>query len=387
MKTRTRFIVITVILVLIGASLITYRTLSSRDATERIITIGAILPLTGDLSSYGVDTRKALELATEQQNANGGIAGAKLALVIEDSHGAAAQAVAAFNKLVDVDGAVACLGPITSPEVLSLAPLSTTKRTPVISPSATSVEITQAGDYVFRTINVDDVETEAFAPYLHRELGIDTVGILANQAAGTMSYANSFEKFFTTLGGKVPIKEVLPQGSSDYRSSIAKVLAEQVPAIYIAGVSHEIGEAVRQIRTFDPEVRLLSYQSAEDRRVVDIAGDSVNGLVFSSTTLPEEALGAPHATFIQAFSARFGNSPGIFAAEIYDGFNIVAEALRRCIPDETELLTCLEETSGYPGASGEITFDENGDVHKPIAFYRYESSAPTFIRLGTGDSD
>ena len=147
MKTNQRVLVAIAIAVLIAVALITYIALSDRSPTMDTLIIGAVLPLTAapptDLSSYGVDTRKALELALEQQKAKGDIAGGTLELKIEDSQGHAAKAVSAFTKLVDIDGAVACLGPITSPEVLSLAPIANQKRVPIVSPSSTSVDITE----------------------------------------------------------------------------------------------------------------------------------------------------------------------------------------------------------------------------------------------------
>jgi branched-chain amino acid transport system substrate-binding protein len=349
------------------------------------IVIGAILPLTAapptDLSSYGVDTRKAVELAADQQNRKGGINGAKITLKIEDSQGAAAKAVGSLHKLADVDKAVACVGPITSPEVLAVAPIANQKRVPIISPSATSVDITTAGEHIFRTINVDTIETEEFAAYVRRNMSISAVAILANQAAGTMSYADSFEKYFRALDGKILLKEILPQNSADYRAVINKVLARRPAAIYVAGVSNEIGEVVRQIRSVNTTIVLLSYQSAEDRRVSEIAGSAANGLTFSSTTLPDQALGTAHAAFVREFTSRYGQKPGIFASEIYDAFNVIVEAARRC-GNQRHLSICLNETKGFTGASGTITFDANGDVHKPVAFYKYENGKPTLIEMG-----
>src|ERR1700694_5852459 len=155
MKARSRFVSLAIVLIIVAAALGYY--LTHRPGSTSAITIGTILPLTGDLSSYSVDWRKALELAVEQQNGKGGIDGKKLVLVVEDSRGVAAQALAAFNKLADVDHVIACVGPITSPEVLSVAPMANAKHIPIISPSATSVDITHAGPYIFRTINVDSV--------------------------------------------------------------------------------------------------------------------------------------------------------------------------------------------------------------------------------------
>lgn len=382
MNKKNQYILLVALCLLAVAAVTTGCYLTQKQPDPSVITIGAILPLTGELSSYSTGPRKALELAVEQQNVNGGINGKKLALVIEDSRGNSAQAVTAFNKLADIDNAVACIGPITSPEVLSVAPVANSKQMSIISPSSTSVDITPAGDYVFRTINVDSIETESFAAYVKRDMNITNIGILADPAAGTMSYANSFVKFFTAQGGTIVINEVLPQGASDYRSSISKILAKKPEAIYLAGVSNEIGELVRQIRSIDSRVTLLSYQSAEDKRVVEIASDAVNGLVFSSTTLPEATLGAPHKAFVDSVSKGSGSQPEVFAAESYDAFNIVVEALRRCGRDRAKLATCIGQTSKYAGASGEITFDVNGDVRKPIAYYRYENKTPVVLGLG-----
>lgn len=338
---------------------------------EEIIKIGAILPLTGDLSSYGVDTRKALEMAVEELNARGGIDGRRLMLVAEDSRGSSATAVSAFSKLVDVDRVYGVLGPITSAEVLSVAPVANSKRVPIISPSATSPDITDAGDYVFRTINADIVETEAFAAYVRNELNVPNAGIIALDAAGTLSYANSFESFFTKLGGSVVSKEIVSEAATEYRTPVRKILDNKPAAIYVSGYSKEIGQIVKQIREMDKKVMLLSYQSAEDNRVVQIAGVAVDGMIFSSTTLPEGTLGEKNKQFINNFKDKFGKEPGVFTAEIYDGLYVLAEAIRRCAGNRDKLLEELRKTSGHSGASGTITFDKNGDVHKPIAVYRY----------------
>lgn len=343
------------------------------------IKIGAILPLTGDLASYGVDTRKALELAVEKLSKAGGVNGKKVSLIIEDSQGSPKLAVTAFNKLVNVDKVIGILGPITSAEVLSVAPIANKNKIVLITPSATSPDISKAGDYVFRTINDDTIESKAMARYVLEQLRIKNVGIIALEAAGTLSYANSFERFFINSAGIVKVKEIVSEEMREYRSPIMKILNQKVEAIYVSGYSKEIGQIIKQIREVNNSVNMISYQSAEDKRVVEIAGDTVNGVYFSSTTLPSDILGPANTEFVREFTINFGKPPGVFAAEIYDGINILLNAIKHVSSDKTTLLAELKKLSNYMGASGIISFDENGDVHKPIAIYKYQKREPVFI--------
>jgi branched-chain amino acid transport system substrate-binding protein len=379
MKNRKALLAIVAVVVVAVVGWLIYRAYVS--PREEVIKIGAILPLTGDLSSYGVDTRKALELGVEEINRGGGVQGKKIALMVEDSRGVAAQAVNAFTKLVDVNGVVGILGPITSAEVLSVAPIANAKKIPIISPSATSPDVSDAGEYVFRTINADEVETQVFAHYVKNELNIDLVGIIAVDAAGTISYANSFERFFTALNGRVVSKEIVSEAATEYRSPIRKVLQKRPKAVYVSGYSKEIGLIIKQIREIDKEVVLLSYQSAEDRRVLELAGSAVDGLIFSSTTLPEGSLGKRHEEFVASFKERFGKEPGVFTAEIYDALYVLVEALRRSQATGSSLLTSLSQTHNYDGASGPITFDQKGDVHKPVAVYKYTGTTISLLKI------
>ncbi len=344
---------------------------------DNVIKVGAILPLTGDLASYGVDTKRALELAAEEWNQKGGVAGKKIQIIFEDSKGNSSLAAIAMNKLTAVDNVIGVLGPITSPEVLSVAPIANTSQKPLISPSSTSINITKAGPYIFRTINADNIETLFFSRFILKNLKSPKIGILADRAAGTISYAESFEKYYTQNGGEIVGEVIFQENLKDFRSEIIKILSHKnIQAIYVSGVSMEIGLITKQVREFNKTIQIYSYQSAEDRRVVDLAGYTVDGMVYSSTTLPEKYLGKSREIFVEAFRQKNNQKPGVFAAEIYDGFNILINSYRNSIENKGEFIEYLKSTKNYAGASGTISFDENGDVHKAVAIYRYDGITP-----------
>jgi branched-chain amino acid transport system substrate-binding protein len=348
----------------------------NNKSKEETIKIGAILPLTGNLASYGVDTKKALELAVSEINAQKGINGKKVVLIFEDSQGSSKLATTSINKLIDINKVQGILGPITSPEVLAIAPIANSKKVPIISPSSTDVDISNAGEYVFRTINTDHIETIAFSNFVKKQFGCISIGIIANRASGTLSYANSFEKYYTSLDCPINIKERYQENTKDFKTNISKLLNKDIQGIYVSGVSMEIGTIVRQIREFNKDIQIFSYQSAEDRRVVEIAGDAVDNMYFSSTTLPKKYLGKEREIFETNFKNKYGTSPGIFAPEIYDGINILLDAIAKSEENGVDMIDYLKNTKAYKGASGTITFDEFGDVHKAIAIYKYENTTP-----------
>ncbi len=348
------------------------RNSSKNNESERTVKIGAILPLTGNLASYGVDTRKAVELAVEQLNNQGGLNGKKIIVVFEDSQGQSSKAVNICKKLIEIDKVIGILGPITSPEVLSISPLANRGKVPIISPSSTSVDISNAGEYVFRTINADNIETIAFSKFVKSRFNNLRIAIIANQAAGTLSYANSFEKYYNDLDHKVIDKVLFQENIIDFKNIIQKALQNNPDALYISGVSQDIGLIAKQIREANKDVQLLSYQSAEDERVLELAGTAINDMYYSSTSLPEGYIGDVRMEFMKEFNKSYGNYPGIFACEIYDATNILLNAYGNS-NGQDDFIERLNKTNNYKGTSGIITFDENGDVNKPISIWRYKN--------------
>ena len=121
------------------------------DESDTPYRIGAMDALTGVGESYGNPLLQAKLLAVEEINAAGGINGRDLELIVEDSKCAAQDAIAAYNKLTDVDGVKIILGTTCSGAMLGAAPLAEEEGVILLSPSATSPDIANAGDYIFRT--------------------------------------------------------------------------------------------------------------------------------------------------------------------------------------------------------------------------------------------
>ena len=113
------------------------------------IKLGAALPMTGPLSKIGVDVKAALAACFDEINAQGGIQGRKLALVIEDSGGEAAGTELATRRLVEERGVFALVGSFEPKGSASTNEYLKRSAVPLIGPVTLSPAATQANRYVF----------------------------------------------------------------------------------------------------------------------------------------------------------------------------------------------------------------------------------------------
>ena len=113
-----------------------------RASEDQSITVGAILPLTGNGAKYGEAARKGIELAREETNSRNRIRGKMLNVVYEDSQGDPRRAVDAFRKLASVDRVPAVIGDLFSSATLAVAPLANESRVVLLSPTSSAPELT-----------------------------------------------------------------------------------------------------------------------------------------------------------------------------------------------------------------------------------------------------
>ncbi len=128
--------------------------------------IGVMESLTGPGETYGTVANQAKQMAADEINEAGGINGRRLELIVEDSQCSAKDAIAAYNKLTDVDGVKIILGTSCSSAMLGAAPLAEADGIVLFSGLASNPDIANAGDYIFRT-QISDIQ-----------VGIDTGNVL-----------------------------------------------------------------------------------------------------------------------------------------------------------------------------------------------------------------
>ena len=141
--------------------------------------VGVMLPLTGDGAAYGLPIQKSIKIALDEVNAKGGVNGRMLEPVYEDSKCNPKDGNAAAQKLVNVDKVKVIIGGVCSGETMGAAPITEANKVILISPSATSPDITKVGDFVFRVAPSDAYAGTVAAQYAYNELSARKAAIIA----------------------------------------------------------------------------------------------------------------------------------------------------------------------------------------------------------------
>lgn len=330
------------------------------------IKIGAILPLTGDAAKYGEASKNAIALFIDELNASGGIKGKKIKVIYEDDQADPKLGVSAFQKLVTTDKVPVIIGPLPSSVTLAIAPLAEKSKVVILSPASSSPAITNAGDYIFRTVASDLLEGTALANFVYNELKLKKVAIIYINNDFGIGLSNSFSNRFEELGGKIVTVESFEQSATDFRSQLSKIKTLNPQAIYMVGYK-EMGNILKQAAELGIKTQFLSFAMFEDPEILKIAGKAAEGLIYSYRSFDPKSSEEVVKKFANNYKSKYGVEPDIFAGLSFDAARILALAIEKGGSNADGIKSALYMVKNFPGVTGEITFDKNGDVTGAIS--------------------
>ena len=325
--------------------------------------IGVMESLTGPGETYGTVANQAKQLAVEEINAAGGIDGRMIELIVEDSKCGAQDAITAYKKLTDVDGVKIILGTSCSGAMLGAAPLAEEDGVILFSGLATSPDIANAGDYIFRT-SMNDAQ-----------LGIDTGNVL--WADGIRSIATITESTdyaegvrrtsvaqFEKRGGSVVAEERYASDVTDFRTQLTKLLNANPDAIHLAAQSEFTGGTiVKQARELGYDGPIYTEVVPIGTTALEIAGDAATGI--KAVTADLDPANSKAQKVLKNFQEKYDYvTLPWYLGSAYDDVYITAECLKETKDDQDAdgLKDCLYDIT-WSGAIGtNYTFDSNGEV-------------------------
>lgn len=334
---------------------------------KKIINIGAILPLTGNASQWGIGPKKAIDLAVEEWNIKQNKYIFKI--IYQDSQADPRMGVNSIEKLTANNDIQVIIGAVSSTVTLAIAPVAEKKKIVLISPSSTSHMITNAGDYIFRTISSDIFEGYYMAKYISEKYkDIKKIVVISDDSAGTQHMAEAFMDKSKKLGNNIVDYQIISHKSINFKSTLLKIKNNNPQALYLVAFPAQLGILLKQIHELDMNnIKLFSAQPAEDPEVKKIAGKSIyNKLIYSTTTPDLENSLKTTKKFIKNYKAMYADKPMIFSYEAYDAANLAIEAIIKRGNNSEKIKNYLYGVKNYSGVSGEFSFDKNGDVTKEI---------------------
>ncbi len=373
---RTTAIVLPLVAILLAAILALPLACGKKEAQE--IKIGAIGPLTGELASYGEWFKNSIDIAVDNLNLKGGVLGKRIRVVYEDSQADSRMGVTVARKLIDVDKVAALLGPVASGVTLAVAPIAEQNKIVLLSPISSNHRITDAGDYIFRIAPSDALQGKIVAEWTYNQLGYKTAAVLYVTNDYGDGLRQEFGRSYAALGGSVIGAEGSEQNATDFRSQLTKIAQVKPDFIFVAVYPKEAGRVAKQIKEMGVNIPIIGTDPFHDEQVLQIAGDAANGIRFTDVA---DVSGPEFKSFATEYKLRYNSEANIVAAESYDGLNVLVLAIERANSlESSKIRDALYSIQGYKGASGEISFDRNGDVASKT-FYKYQIQDGQYISI------
>ena len=347
------------------------------SADGAVVKIGFIGPLTGDYANYGTLCRQAVEMAVDEINAKGGVNGASIKLFAEDSEGDSQKALAAMEKLSSSDKVCAIIGPVLTGETFSVAERAQAEGIVIITPSASHKDITNVGDYIFRTTPSDGLQGEVSGKYWSQVLGYTKLAVLYAKNDYSQGLYESMSEAFTQDGGQIVAAETFMVGDKDFKTQLTKLKNTDAQAIYLPDYTAEMAQILEQAAQLGIDKPFLSGDGFLSEEIYSLAGQYTDGVVYTASARVEES--NKNKEFKDAYTARWGIGPDSFATNAYDATYILVSVIEKVGTDRKAIKTGMEQVKDFEGVNGIINFAPNGDLVAYQGIYEVHGTTPEYV--------
>ena len=348
------------------------------DADDSIIKIGAIGPLSGAASTYGLSVKDGASLLEKEVNDAGGINGKKIKFIFEDDQADPNSAMQAFNKLVDDEKVCAILGGVTSGATLAIAPNATSKKIPMITPTGTEPTITATGgEYMFRGCFVDSFQGKILGKYATGTLGKKTAAVLYNAGSDySKGLADSFKTEFEATGGTITQFLTYNDKDTDFKAQLTKIKGDAPDVLVLPDYYNVVGLIAKQARDSGIQSQLLGGDGWESEDLVKIGGDSVNGALYINHYYSGDTEVAVKS-FVDAYTKEYNKEPDAFAALGYDTAKILVKAIEKANSTDGEAIKTALAGMEMDSVTGNIKFGSDRSAIKSAAVIKIDAGKKT----------
>jgi branched-chain amino acid transport system substrate-binding protein len=332
-------------------------------------------PLTGQYANYGKSSQNGAEIAVAELNEAGGVNGGEVSFDIGDDLGDPQQAVLVAQKFIDNEEIVFVNGHVFSGATIAAGAKYETAGMPMISPSATNPDISTLGKYIWRVCITDAVQGEGLANYSVFDLDAKTIAVIYDNSDYGRGLADAYEAAAKAAGAEVVAKEQYGTGDTDFKAQLTKIKSADPDLLFLSGYYPEGSKIALQAQELGIKAQMLGSDGYASGEIIKLGGQAVEGMLIS-TFFDASKTDPAIQKFVEAHKAKFGSEPDWFAACSYDLIMLTAKAATDAGKnDRTAINDALSKIGTYKGITGDITFDENGDVLKPLNIVVVENGA------------
>ncbi len=337
---------------------------------EGPVKIGAIFSVTGPAAPLGEPEKQTAEMLAEQLNAEGGLFGQDVEVIIKDDKSKPTEAALAAKDLINNENVCAIIGPSRTPTTMAIADICQDAKVPLVSCAAGAPITHPVKEWVFAVPQTDILAVGKIVEYLKAQDIKKVASIYVSNGYGE--------------SGQKQIKEQLPEADieliasesfggedTDMTAQLTRIKAENPEAVICWGTNPGPATVAKDMAKLGMEMPLLQSHGVANQKFIELGGDAVEGVMLPAGKLivyeeisaddPQKEVLEQYAT---DFNEAYGESADTFGGHAYDAFHITVEAIKRAeSTDRGAVRDEIEATEGFVGTAGIFTYspeDHNG---------------------------
>jgi branched-chain amino acid transport system substrate-binding protein len=341
--------------------------------TNKNINVGSIQVLTGQMSKYGKTLQAALESELQiinTQRKKDGLT--QITLKTYDDKLDPKTGVSCLNQLISIDKSVAVIGALGSSVTMAIAPIAEKNKVVLISPASGAPDISNAGNYIFRTCPSDIYEAQVISKYYQENFNSKSIAILYINNDYGLGLKNGFLNSLKSGREKV-LELAFKQGESDFRNLLLKIKSEGIQVVYVVGYE-EMVAIFNQANEMNLACQWLGNNQMNDEAMLKKIGIAADGTIFPGHQYDLKKIKSENSEFFKLYMKKSNNTElDVFAAYGVDALRLIDYALRKGAKTGEEIQKVLSNITNFKGFTATFSLDKNGDPVRELALYKVEN--------------
>ena len=302
-----------------------------QQAADGPVKAGLLVPKSGVYAPLGRDMENGFRMYLEAKG--GKLGGRTVEVVVADEGGGPDTGVPAAQKLLQQDKVTTLVGIVNSAVALGVRDQVTDSKVPLIIANAGADAITgeQRSDYVWRTSFANGEVAAALGEYVAGQVKDGKVFLAAPDYTAGEEATAGFKKAFEAAGGQVAGTELTPFGTTtNFQPYLARIQRSGAEAVYCFYAGAEAVAFVKQYQQFGLADRIPLYCSGfvTEGGVLKAQGDAALGIK-GSLHYSDQLDNPTNQKFVADYSARYGDTPTVYAVQAYDAAAVLDQALAK----------------------------------------------------------
>ncbi|WP_159103974.1 ABC transporter substrate-binding protein [Rhodopseudomonas sp. B29] len=338
---------------------------SSDASAKDTLPIGVIFPTKSIIGQQGV---QGANIAADLLNADGGVNGKEVRLIVYDTNYSPVEGVAAVERLITQDGVHVVAGEISSTIALAAIPVVKAEDALLMLAVPKHPDVTKSDyDRVFRLNTTSTMDAASFNDYLKNKIAPAKIAYLAeNNDFGRLTLDDAKKSF----GSKIVFTDIFEVKQSDFSALASNVRGSGADLVCImASNPEQSGNLIKSMADVGYMPKRCLTPGVLNNDFPKVAGAAAEG-VFSEDIYAPSIDTDLNKRFVTSYEAKYKSVPGKIELLGFESVWITGLAMRKAgTVTDTKKIAEVLRANPWPTPRGTVAFDKSGQASSDHVYH------------------